>query len=345
MVATPVPVVAITAHPGRAYRQRALAAGCVGFLTKPLDFRNLPRTLREFISGKRVEKLSDADQAEGAALLTRGLSEHLEKQTRQLKEDNAELRHLEQTKTAFLTQVSHELRTPVTVLSGYVQMLNQQLHAAPDTPDNQLELSDLAVESLKRLQQMMNEIVVMARLSLGQLDTYTSLLKLGSIALEVIKTYDEASQERKIIIETTGEGWNTSLFADPTLSRMMISHLISNAIKYTPDGGKIVVGLEPQESKLHLWVKDTGIGIAPEVLPLLFKPFYTTIDVSRGRTSKTQFMGMGMGIGLTIVTRIAEAHGGTIWAESAGHDEQKFPGSTFHILLPILDLADSGLTR
>jgi len=119
---------------------------------------------------------------------------------------------------------------------------------------------------------------------------------------------------------------------------MAFSNLLSNGIKFTPNGGKVTVGVEREGESLHIWFKDTGIGIHLDAMPLLFRPFYTNIDVSKGRTSKTQFMGMGMGLGLTIVTRIVAAHNGKLWAESPGYDEKLLPGSTFHLLLPIMEL-------
>jgi signal transduction histidine kinase len=128
--------------------------------------------------------------------------------------------------------------------------------------------------------------------------------------------------------------------ADRVLIRMALSNLLSNAIKFTPDGGTVTMRVEREDHKLHISVQDTGVGVAEENLSLLFNPFFTTIDVSRGSTSKTQFMGMGMGMGLTIVSKVIGAHKGQVWAESPGYDEEKFPGATFHILLPAPLLSD-----
>lgn len=335
----PIPIVALTAQGDKQHRQRALAAGCIGFLTKPIEVATLTQTLLDYMSGKRIDTLTPEEHKRASQEITFDLAAQLEKSTRQAETDTAELRLLERAKTAFLTQVSHELRTPLTVLSGYVQMLNRQLRESQTVNDTHLELSDLSVESLKRLQRLMNEIVVMARLSTNQLDAYKSPIKIGPLALDAIKEFEDAFAARRFVFETEGNGWDTTFMADSTLMRMMFSNLLSNAIKFTPDGGKIILSIESFREAMHICVKDSGIGIAPETLPLLFKPFYTNIDVSRGRTSKTEFMGMGMGVGLTIVAKIVEAHKGKIWAESPGHDEDKLPGSTFNILLPVLDLA------
>lgn len=338
LLTIPVPIVAITAQPDRQLRLRALAAGCIGFIAKPIDIGTLPDLIRDYMSGNRVDKLTDAEHKRASQELAVDLAEKLEKSTRKVEEDNAELRLLERAKTAFLTQVSHELRTPLTVLSGYIQMLHKEIHSGSQITENMRDLSELSVDGLKRLHRLMNEIVVMARLSTNQLDAYKSPVKLGQIALDVAQEYGEAIAERRQSFQTTGSGWERAFTADPTLIRMMFSNLLSNAIKFTPDGGKLSMGIEGYPEAIHIWLQDTGVGISKDSLPLLFKPFYTNIDVSRGRTSKTEYMGMGMGVGLTIVGKIVEAHKGKIWAESPGYDEQTCPGSAFHILLPIRDV-------
>jgi signal transduction histidine kinase len=233
-----------------------------------------------------------------------------------------------------LTQVSHELRTPLTVLSGYVQMLCQQLHEDETVPASYRELADLSVDGVKRLHRLMNEIVIMARVAANQINASMAPAEIGEVVGEAIEEYRPAFERRNISLERVGNCWEQVILLDANLFRLAVSNLISNAIKFTPDGGSVAILIEREADVLHIAIQDTGVGIMLDHLPLLFKPFYTSIDVSRGRTSKTDFMGMGMGIGLTIVTKIVEAHNGRLWAESPGYDEENFPGSTFHVLLP-----------
>jgi signal transduction histidine kinase len=174
-------------------------------------------------------------------------------------------------------------------------------------------------------------------LAANQLDAFRAPIRIEDIAKDVINEYQPALTSRNLTLETAGDAWAQVLMADTTLLRMMLGNLLSNAIKYTPDGRKIILDICREGDKLHITVRDQGVGIAPDTMQLLFKPFFTTIDVSRGRTSKTQFMGMGMGMGLTIITKIVEVHKGQIWAESTGFDEKTLPGSAFHVLLPITE--------
>jgi signal transduction histidine kinase len=119
-------------------------------------------------------------------------------------------------------------------------------------------------------------------------------------------------------------------------------NVIVNAVKFTPDGGKIEIRAELQtmddldeEEWIGISIKDTGVGISEEHLELIFKKFYRAFDPSLHSTGAYKFMGAGPGLGLTIANGIIEGHGGKIWAESAGHDMQNYPGSTFYIALPI----------
>lgn len=334
-----IPVVAVTTTAEKSVKDRALAAGCIGVIQKPIDAHTLVDRLTAFLNG-HTEELSEQERRRITREMQADLTRQLEAMVRKLQEDNAELRNLERAKTAFLTQVSHELRTPLTVLSGYVQMLRQQLYSDAYGDPGLRNLADLSLNSLKRLNQVMNEVVVMARLAANQIEAFIAPIQIGLVVREAIAEYRDALEKRHLSIEEAGDSWNLVVMIDSSLLHMAMDNLLSNAIKYTPDGGRIGVLIEREADILHIAIRDTGIGISPDNLRLLFKPFYTSIDVNRGRTSKTDFMGMGMGIGLTIVTKIVEAHGGRLWAESPGYDEERCPGSTFHILLPGASLSE-----
>ena len=120
--------------------------------------------------------------------------------------------------------------------------------------------------------------------------------------------------------------------------------IISNAIKYTPDGGCIhITGhLIQDEEMVHLSIQDTGVGIPKHELERIFDRFYVLEDTQLHHTSKTALKGGGLGLGLTVTRGIVEAHGGRVWAESEGYDEEKLPGSVFHILLPMFKPAALG---
>jgi signal transduction histidine kinase len=130
-----------------------------------------------------------------------------------------------------------------------------------------------------------------------------------------------------------------TILGDPTLIAKALYQLIVNAIKYTPDGGKVTIHTHPgmvdgEIPGVEITVQDTGIGLDPEHHELVFEKFYQVGSVAIHSSGKTSFKGGGPGLGLAIVRGVARAHGGKVWVESTGHDEKTFPGSTFYLQLP-----------
>jgi signal transduction histidine kinase len=128
--------------------------------------------------------------------------------------------------------------------------------------------------------------------------------------------------------------------ADPDMLYKVFYNVIINAIKYTPDGGQITVGGQvvddvPSGKYIQIRVRDTGIGIDAKHHGLIFEKLYQVGEVALHSSGKTKFKGGGPGLGLAIAKGIVEAHGGRIWVESPGYDEESCPGSTFYILLPV----------
>jgi signal transduction histidine kinase len=123
--------------------------------------------------------------------------------------------------------------------------------------------------------------------------------------------------------------------ADPERLLEVFQKIVSNAIKYTPDGGQIIITGRELTGFTDIMVIDNGIGISSNDLPHIFAMFSSMGDSSLHSSSKTKFRGGGPGLGLFISKGILEAHGGNIWAESPGYDEKLCPGSTFHIMIPM----------
>jgi signal transduction histidine kinase len=130
-------------------------------------------------------------------------------------------------------------------------------------------------------------------------------------------------------------GSDQMIFADPERLYQSFRNILSNAIKYTPDGGRIVVDGRILSGFIEVTVSDNGIGISPQDQELIFEKFGQLGNASLHSSGKTKFKGGGPGLGLPIARGIIEAHGGAIWVDSEGHDEVKCPGSIFHVLLPI----------
>jgi len=130
------------------------------------------------------------------------------------------------------------------------------------------------------------------------------------------------------------DGSKQWIYMDATRMTQALRNVINNAIKYTPDGGTITIDGRRLSGFIEVTVSDTGIGISAEDQAVIFEKFGQLGRVDLHSSGKTKFKGGGPGLGLPIARGILESHGGSIWVQSEGHDEQRNPGSTFHILIP-----------
>jgi signal transduction histidine kinase len=169
----------------------------------------------------------------------------------------------------------------------------------------------------------------------------TTPVSVKHIIDELVKGFRKSAIDRKVEFITEHAEGTPNINGDPSLIQKALYQLIINAIKYTPDGGKITVSTHPvvmEESEapgVQIEVKDTGIGLDPEHHELVFEKFYQVGNVALHSSGKTTFKGGGPGLGLAIVRGVARAHGGKVWVESPGQDEEHFPGCTFYMQLPV----------
>jgi len=330
-----VPIVALTAQSHRFERDKTYVAGVNGYLTKPVDITNLPQKIAAYLTGQQDEV--DVSQLHAAQLAyNREVVERLENHVRKLEISYRELRRIDRIKDDFIQLTAHELRTPLTTVYGYSRLVQtlapiQQLMA--QNPEVEATITGLT-NAIDRLHTVIGEVITVSRLASGRVDLKPAPVSGTSILQAVIDEYRSAIEQRRITLTFDPSGWPGKLFADPALLELAFSNIVGNAIKYTPDGGRITIWTERNGSMLRLNVKDTGIGIAPENRERIFETFYTAGDTQLHSTSKTAFRGGGLGLGLAICRGIVEAHGGNIWVESEGYDELTMPGSTFVIELP-----------
>jgi signal transduction histidine kinase len=255
---------------------------------------------------------------------------------------NRELAGLDQAKSDFIDIASHELRTPLTQVRGYNDMLDEMLSSGSLSPDAGLEMTAGVRSAARRLEEIVDTIVDVSQLDTENMDIVKSPVAIGSIVRVVLAEWKEAIKERHLSVITRNLTGLPTVVADSEGMSKVLSNLVQNAIKFTPDGGTIhiegcVIGADaPREAQVvEITISDTGIGIAPEELDRIFDKFYRVGSVMRHSTGKTKFKGAGPGLGLAIAQGIVQAHGGRIWAESPGCDEDRCPGAEFHVLLPV----------
>jgi len=278
---------------------------------------------------RMTARLRDADQRAIAEL--RQANEELTRALRRLE-------RLDRTKTDFIRVSAHELRTPVAVLLGYAQMMqsNPTIQEHPELRT----LVEGMVAGTKRLHRVFNNILDLSRLMTGGLQIGRNPVSI-SVLLESIQVeFEQALEERNLALELVGLHGLPIYSGDAGLLYKVFYHLVSNAIKYTPDGGRITVTGRTVEAPdlgrcIEVAVEDTGIGIAPQDLDLIFEKFYRSGEVALYSSGITTFKGGGPGLGLAIAQGVVLAHGGRIWAESPGYDEETCPGSKFVVQLPL----------
>ncbi len=258
---------------------------------------------------------------------------------------------LDRNKSDFIQVVSHELRTPLTLILGFSQMLQQDLQEGGGSRYQQ-QIAGI-VAGAKRMHEIVNSMLDMVKIDSRTLELTVERLVLSELLTALSTTLEPSLRERKLTLTLVDNIRELpEIEADPTALSKVFDQLLSNAIKYTPDGGLITISgrLLPAldgrtEAFVELVVSDTGIGIAPEARELIFAKFYRTGEVAFHSSGRTKFKGGGPGLGLAIARGIVEAHGGHIWAESAGHDEITCPGSQFHVILPVKQGLAPGETR
>jgi signal transduction histidine kinase len=266
------------------------------------------------------------------------LNTELRQAYRDLDKANRDLERLDQTKSDFISIASHELRTPLTTMIGYTEMLMED-NTLPSAAHTMLKGIS---KGTKRLHEIMDSMF-----DIAQIDTRT--LQLHLVPVDTASLIKEVSDKLESSFKERNQTFTINMpplplaKADPNLLKKLFQHLLTNAIKFTPNDGKITVAarmLPPHNAELpyggiEIVVSDTGVGVDPSSRDIIFSKFYQPGELSKHSTSKTRFKGSGAGLGLALSKGIVEAHGGRIWVESTGYDEVNFPGSKFHVVLPL----------
>ncbi|PWH13894.1 MAG: hypothetical protein DDG60_09285 [Anaerolineae bacterium] len=264
------------------------------------------------------------------------MTARLQARTAELQKTYAILEQMDRAKASFIEVAAHELRTPLTLVKGYAQMLVLKLKDEPEIT----ALTHGILEGAERMQEIVGSMLDVSRIDSNILKIMPEDTHLSVVIGRACNTFKDALQERNLTLSIQGVDGLPLIQADPDQLYKVFYHLVMNAIKYTPDGGRIniyghLVETDDGLTQVEIVVSDTGIGIDPEHHQLIFEKFYQTGEVYTHSSGKTKFKGGGPGLGLAIARGIIEAHRGKIWVESPGHDEINYPGSKFFVRLPL----------
>jgi signal transduction histidine kinase len=237
----------------------------------------------------------------------------------QLAAQNEQLLELDRLKDEFVGLVSHELRTPLTSIRGYVDLL---LEAEPElSAERRLAFLEVLDRNANRLLALVDDLLFITRLEAGKLVLELSELDLAALVRECAAAAQPLAAERGIALETV-EYSSPRVDADWSRLTQVLDNLISNALKFTPPGGRVELRIDGDDSFAQVEVTDTGIGIAGSELPHMFSPFFRA-------SSATAASIPGTGLGLAISKGIVETHGGSISVRS-----EEGRGTTFRVELP-----------
>ena len=234
--------------------------------------------------------------------------------------DITALKHMDQIKSEFVSMVSHEIRSPLNSVLAQLKIILDGL--AGEVSPRQQEILERASQKVTSLVNLSSELLDLARIESGLISQEKEQLNLSDILADQVAFHAAKAQAKGISLELEPLPELAPVFVDRRNMDEVFSNLISNAINYTPEGGKVVVAAAMESGYLRSSVSDNGIGMASEDLSQIFNRFY------RIKNDKTRFI-IGTGLGLAIVKSIVEAHNGFIRVES-----EPDRGSTFHVYIP-----------
>jgi signal transduction histidine kinase len=223
-------------------------------------------------------------------------------------------------KDQFLATVSHELRTPLTAILGWSAILAERNADAQMVAEGAATIQHSASVQKKLIEDLLD----VSRIQAGKLRLSMRPLDLGQAVRRAIDSMRPAADAKSIAVVTSIEA-GIEVSGDPDRLQQIVWNLMTNAVKFTPRGGRIEAGVLRSGSQASIEIRDSGEGIDPSFLPHVFEPFRQS-DSSRARVHK------GLGLGLSIVKYLVEAHGGTVAVFSPGLGE----GATFCVLLPLM---------
>ena len=223
------------------------------------------------------------------------------------------LQNIEEMRRDFIANVSHELRTPMTSIRGFIEgILDGTI-----PPERQSYYLTIVRDETDRLNRLVNNLLDLARMEAGELELRPRVVNINEIIRVCIIKLENLITSKQIQVEANFDDENVFVSADPDAIERVIYNLVHNAIKFTPEGGSIAIGTVRKKDTVEISVKDTGIGIDPNDMDMIWDRFYKA-DKSRSKDK------VGTGLGLAIVKNIINEHNQQIWVESEPGKGTKF---------------------
>lgn len=297
-----IPVIMVTALDDMESRAKGFALGADDFLSRPVDRSELIARVKAQL---RIGRLHNELARESRAARESG--EQLELQQRVLKSMSTQLMEASHLKYAFIVNMSHALRTPLNVIIGFSEMLQDGL--VGELNEKQAKYVENIRGSGRELQQLIANIVDVFKIDTGKVPLETTEFLLKDAIDSVMAAHETEAHNRGVRVAVKVAPGVARIVADPQKLTTIMGNLLSNAFRFTPDGGRVDVTAEELEGRVRICIADTGPGLSPEDCEMVFSEFYKVADPA----SPT---GAGSGLGLAITRKLVMMHGGELWAES-----------------------------
>ncbi len=247
--------------------------------------------------------------------------EEIRRRAIELELQNRRIQQANRLKSEFLANMSHELRTPLNAIIGFAELLHDG-HVDPDSPQHQEFLGDI-LTSGRHLLELINDVLDLAKVEAGKLEFRPEQVDVGKLIGEVVAITRTTAATKKITVKTELDAGLGTIMLDPNRFKQVAYNYVSNALKVTPEGGRVTIRTRPEDDRsFRIEVEDTGVGIQPADLGRLFVEFQ---QLDGGAAKRHQ----GTGLGLALTRRLVEAQGGTVGVRSTPGQ-----GSVFHAVLP-----------
>lgn len=238
----------------------------------------------------------------------------LKRMTRQMKEEGKQIRF------QFLSVLSHELKSPINAVEGYMKMMKEK--QIGDNIDDYMEMIERSIERIKGMRNLILDLLDLTRMESGKKSRELRPVDVVDITRAVIDSIEPLAIQRNIKIDLKSDE-TVIMTADKNEIEIILNNLISNAVKYNKEDGKVIIAIDKSDDKLLISIKDTGIGMSEDEMELLFQDFV------RIKNNKTKYV-TGSGLGLSIAKKMVELYKGKISVESKPDE-----GSTFTVNIPL----------
>ena len=264
----------------------AMKHGAYDFILKPVNFDHVQFTMNKCYSKIRFEA-----------------------ENQELRQANSQLTELNEMKDKFLYITNHEIRTPLTIIKGYIDVLKNLIQNPNKEITETLEILDDTTDELNALVDRMHLLEALEHGKIiPKIEQVDLRIVLAKVYREVARLFKNREIELKVVVDKKA----IVIQGDYRQIQLVMRELIQNALKFTPDKGKVLVRLELKQDRIYYSVKDSGVGIPYNKQKVIFDRFYEIQDVVNHKTSKNEFMGGGLGIGLSMVKEIVTSLNGEI---------------------------------